>query len=195
MGFSGYFLIVADFIQWSKQQGIPVGPGRGSGAGSVAAWALTITDLYRHNSTCCSSGSSVLNACRRRIFDIDFCQEGRDRVIDHVGNNTAATALRKSSHSENYRPERRFATSPGAGLPSAMSTRVAELIRTTPPNPSRLKQALDGEPRLRPCATPTKSIAQPAGNRPADRGSVSPRLDPRRGRGDRRPAAGGTRAA
>ena len=45
MGFPGYFLIVADFIQWAKAQGIPVGPGRGSGAGSVAAWALTITDL------------------------------------------------------------------------------------------------------------------------------------------------------
>ena len=45
MGFPGYFLIVADFIQWSKDKGIPVGPGRGSGAGSVVAWALTITDL------------------------------------------------------------------------------------------------------------------------------------------------------
>jgi DNA polymerase-3 subunit alpha len=57
MQFPGYFLIVADFIQWAKQQGIPVGPGRGSGAGSVVAWALTITDLDPLRFGCCSSGS------------------------------------------------------------------------------------------------------------------------------------------
>ena len=79
MGFSGYFLIVADFIQWSKAQGIPVGPGRGSGAGSVAAWALTITDLdpLRFNLLF----ERFLNPERVSMpdFDIDFCQEGRDR--------------------------------------------------------------------------------------------------------------------
>ena len=84
MGFSGYFLIVADFIQWSKAQGIPVGPGRGSGAGSVAAWALTITDLdpLRFNLLF----ERFLNPERVSMpdFDIDFCQEGRDRVIDYV---------------------------------------------------------------------------------------------------------------
>ena len=84
MGFSGYFLIVADFIQWSKAQGIPVGPGRGSGAGSVAAWALTITDLdpLRFNLLF----ERFLNPERVSMpdFDIDFCQEGRDAVIDYV---------------------------------------------------------------------------------------------------------------
>ncbi|MDR3536744.1 MAG: DNA polymerase III subunit alpha, partial [Acetobacteraceae bacterium] len=86
MGFSGYFLIVADFIQWSKAHGIPVGPGRGSGAGSVAAWALTITDLdpLRFNLLF----ERFLNPERISMpdFDIDFCQEGRDKVIDYVRN-------------------------------------------------------------------------------------------------------------
>ena len=57
MGFPGYFLIVADFIQWAKEQKIPVGPGRGSGAGSVVAWALLITDLDPCATGCCSSAS------------------------------------------------------------------------------------------------------------------------------------------
>ena len=64
MGFSGYFLIVADFIQWAKDNGIPVGPGRGSGAGSLVAWSLKITDLTRCAGGCCSSASSIPNACR-----------------------------------------------------------------------------------------------------------------------------------
>jgi DNA polymerase III alpha subunit len=64
MGFPGYFLIVADFIQWAKGQGIPVGPGRGSGAGSVAAWALTITDLDPLRFNCSSNASSTPTASR-----------------------------------------------------------------------------------------------------------------------------------
>ncbi len=64
MGFAGYFLIVADFIQWAKRNDIPVGPGRGSGAGSVVAWVLTITDLCA--SDCCLSASSIPSACRCR---------------------------------------------------------------------------------------------------------------------------------
>jgi DNA polymerase-3 subunit alpha len=64
MKFPGYFLIVADFIRWSKSQGIPVGPGRGSGAGSLVAYATTITDLDPLATICCSSASSIRNACR-----------------------------------------------------------------------------------------------------------------------------------
>ena len=84
MGFPGYFLIVADFIQWAKGQGIPVGPGRGSGAGSVAAWALTITDLDPLRFDLLFE--RFLNPERISMpdFDIDFCQEGRDKVIDYV---------------------------------------------------------------------------------------------------------------
>jgi DNA polymerase-3 subunit alpha len=84
MGFPGYFLIVADFIQWAKAQGIPVGPGRGSGAGSVAAWALTITDLDPLQFNLLFE--RFLNPERVSMpdFDIDFCQEGRDEVIAYV---------------------------------------------------------------------------------------------------------------
>ena len=85
MGFPGYFLIVADFIKWAKAQGIPVGPGRGSGAGSIAAWALTITDIdpIKYNLIF----ERFLNPERVSMpdFDIDFCQERRDEVIKYVG--------------------------------------------------------------------------------------------------------------
>ncbi|QGU32371.1 DNA polymerase III subunit alpha [Thermochromatium tepidum] len=84
MGFPGYFLIVADFIQWAKDNGIPVGPGRGSGAGSLVAYALKITDLdpIAHDLLF----ERFLNPERVSMpdFDIDFCMEGRDRVIDYV---------------------------------------------------------------------------------------------------------------
>ena len=84
MGFPGYFLIVADFIQWAKHNGVPVGPGRGSGAGSLVAYALSITDLdpLEYNLLF----ERFLNPERVSMpdFDIDFCQEGRDRVIQYV---------------------------------------------------------------------------------------------------------------
>jgi DNA polymerase-3 subunit alpha len=85
MGFPGYFLIVADFIGWAKDNGIPVGPGRGSGAGSLVAYALAITDLdpLRHELLF----ERFLNPERVSMpdFDIDFCMDRRDEVIDYVG--------------------------------------------------------------------------------------------------------------
>ena len=84
MGFAGYFLIVADFIRWARGHGVPVGPGRGSGAGSVVAWALGITDIdpIRYDLLF----ERFLNPERVSMpdFDVDFCMEGRDRVIDYV---------------------------------------------------------------------------------------------------------------
>jgi DNA polymerase-3 subunit alpha len=84
MGFPGYFLIVSDFIRWAKQNGCPVGPGRGSGAGSLVAYALSITDLdpLAYNLLF----ERFLNPERVSMpdFDIDFCQGNRDRVIDYV---------------------------------------------------------------------------------------------------------------
>jgi DNA polymerase-3 subunit alpha len=84
MGFAGYFLIVADFINWAKRNGVPVGPGRGSGAGSLVAYSLGITDLdpLRYELLF----ERFLNPERVSMpdFDIDFCQDGRDRVIDYV---------------------------------------------------------------------------------------------------------------
>ena len=84
MGFPGYFLIVADFIRWAKNNGVPVGPGRGSGAGSLVAYSLGITDLdpLRYELLF----ERFLNPERVSMpdFDIDFCQDGRERVIDYV---------------------------------------------------------------------------------------------------------------
>ncbi len=84
MGFAGYYLIVADFTRWARGHGVPVGPGRGSGAGSLAAWALGITDLdpLRYDLLF----ERFLNPERVSLpdFDIDFCVLGRDRVIDYV---------------------------------------------------------------------------------------------------------------
>ncbi|MFC1673938.1 DNA polymerase III subunit alpha, partial [Pseudomonadota bacterium] len=84
MGFPGYFLIVADFIKWAKDQDIPVGPGRGSGAGSVVAWVLTITDLDPLRFGLLFE--RFLNPERVSMpdFDIDFCQDRRDEVIKYV---------------------------------------------------------------------------------------------------------------
>jgi len=85
MGFPGYFLIVADFINWAKQNDIPVGPGRGSGAGSLVAYALGITDLDPLQYGLLFE--RFLNPERVSMpdFDVDFCMDGRDRVIDYVG--------------------------------------------------------------------------------------------------------------
>ena len=84
MGFAGYFLIVADFIRWARENGVPVGPGRGSGAGSLVAYALGITDLdpLRYDLLF----ERFLNPERVSMpdFDVDFCMDGRDRVIDYV---------------------------------------------------------------------------------------------------------------
>jgi DNA polymerase-3 subunit alpha len=84
MGFPGYFLIVADFIRWARDNDVPVGPGRGSGAGSLVAWVLGITDLdpLQHDLLF----ERFLNPERVSMpdFDVDFCMEGRDRVIDYV---------------------------------------------------------------------------------------------------------------
>ena len=94
MGFAGYFLIVSDIIKWAKKERIPVGPGRGSGAGSVVSWALTITDLDPIKYGLIFE--RFLNPERISLpdFDIDFCQYRRDEVVSYVankyGNNSVA---------------------------------------------------------------------------------------------------------
>jgi len=103
MGFAGYFLIVADFISWARNNGVPVGPGRGSGAGSLVAYSLGITDLdpLRYDLLF----ERFLNPERVSMpdFDIDFCQDGRDRVIDYVRRSTARRACRRSPPSAPWR--------------------------------------------------------------------------------------------
>ncbi len=149
MEFPGYFLIVADFIQWSKAQGIPVGPGRGSGAGSVVAWALTITDidplpwglLFER----------FLNPERVSMpdFDIDFCQDRRDEVIDYVRREYGADRVAQIITFGKLQA-RAAVRDVGRvlGLPFGQVNRVAELIPNNPAKPVTLQQAVDGEPRL-----------------------------------------------
>ncbi|MFT6551905.1 MAG: DNA polymerase-3 subunit alpha [Zhongshania marina] len=93
MGFPGYFLIVMDFIQWAKDHGIPVGPGRGSGAGSLVAYALKITDLDPIQYDLLFE--RFLNPERVSMpdFDVDFCMDGRDRVINYVADNYGRDAV------------------------------------------------------------------------------------------------------
>ncbi len=93
MGFSGYFLIVADFIRWAKNNGVPVGPGRGSGAGSLVAYSLGITDLDPLRYALLFE--RFLNPERISMpdFDVDFCQDGRERVIDYVKHKYGAASV------------------------------------------------------------------------------------------------------
>ena len=150
MGFPGYFLIVADFIKWAKAHGIPVGPGRGSGAGSVVAWALTITDLDPLRFGLLFE--RFLNPERVSMpdFDIDFCQDRRDEVIALCpATNTAATGSRRSSPSASCRPAPCCATSAACcRCPTARSTGICKLVPNNPANPVTLEQAIDGEPQL-----------------------------------------------
>jgi DNA polymerase-3 subunit alpha len=150
MGFAGYFLIVADFIQWAKAQNIPVGPGRGSGAGSVTAWALTITDLdpIRFNLLF----ERFLNPERVSMpdFDIDFCQEGRDAVIDYVRREYGADRVAQIITFGKLQA-RAAVRDVGRvlGLPFGQVNKLAELIPNNPAHPVNLGQAIAGEPRLR----------------------------------------------
>ncbi len=93
MKFSGYFLIVSDYILWAKNNNIPVGPGRGSGAGSLVAWALSITELDPIKFGLIFE--RFLNPDRISIpdFDIDFCQEDRDKVINLLKNKNIKVSL------------------------------------------------------------------------------------------------------
>jgi len=149
MGFSGYFLIVADFIQWGKEQGIPVGPGRGSGAGSVAAWALLITDLDPLRFGLLFE--RFLNPERVSMpdFDIDFCQDRRDEVIQYVVREYGADRVAqiitfgKLQAKAAVRDVGRV-----MGMPYGQVDRIASLIPFNPAKPVTLAQAIEGEPKL-----------------------------------------------
>ena len=149
MGFAGYFLIVAEFIQWAKGEGIPVGPGRGSGAGSVVAWALTITDLDPLRFGLLFE--RFLNPERVSMpdFDIDFCQDRRDEVIRHVqqkyGSDRVAQIITFGTLQA-----RAVLRDVGRVLemPYGQVDRLCKLVPYNPANPVKLQQAIDGEPQL-----------------------------------------------
>jgi len=150
MGFSGYFLIVADFIQWARQQGIPVGPGRGSGAGSVVAWSLTITDIDPIRFQLIFE--RFLNPERVSMpdFDIDFCQDRRDEVIQYVCEKYGAACV---AHIITFGKLQARAVLRDAGRVLEMSytqvDKICKMIPNNPANPTTLEQALALDPLLR----------------------------------------------
>ncbi len=149
MKYPGYFLIVADFIQWAKAQGIPVGPGRGSGAGSLVAYSLTITDLDPIRFGLLFE--RFLNPERVSMpdFDIDFCQDRRDEVIRYVqeryGRDQVAQIIT-------------FGTLQARGvlrdvgrvlqMPYGQVDKLTKLVPQNPANPISLAKAIDDEPKL-----------------------------------------------
>ena len=149
MGFAGYFLIVADFMHFARRRGVPIGPGRGSGAGSVAAWALAITDLDP-----LAFGlvfERFLNPERVTLpdFDIDFCPDRRDEVIDYVqrkyGHDRVAQIITfgKLQARAALRDVGRVLQ-----MPYGQVDRLCKMVPYNPANPVSLEQAIAGEARL-----------------------------------------------
>ena len=150
MGFPGYFLIVSDFIKWAKAHGIPVGPGRGSGAGSLVAWALTITDLDPLRFGLLFE--RFLNPERVSMpdFDIDFCQERREEVISYVQDKYGVDRVAQII---TFGTLQARAVLRDVGrvmqLPLGMVDRLAKMVPNNPANPTTLAKAIDIEPRLK----------------------------------------------
>jgi len=150
MGFPGYFLIVSDFIKWAKAHDIPVGPGRGSGAGSMVAWAMSITDLDPLRFGLLFE--RFLNPERVSMpdFDVDFCQERREEVITYVqdkyGRDRVAQII-------TFGTLQARAVLRDVGrvmqLPLGQVDRLCKMVPNNPANPTTLAQAIDIEPRLR----------------------------------------------
>jgi len=159
MGFAGYFLIVADFIQWAKDQDIPVGPGRGSGAGSIVAWAMKITDLDPMAFDLLFE--RFLNPERISMpdFDIDFCQERREEVISYVQNKYGYDRVGQII---TFGKLQARAVVRDVGRVLQMSygqvDKIAKLVPSNPANPISLQEALDSEEQLRDAIKANESV-------------------------------------
>ena len=161
MGFSGYFLIVSDFMKWAVSQGIPVGPGRGSGASSLVAWSLLITGLdpLRYGLVF----ERFLNPERVSMpdFDIDFCQERREEVITYVqqryGRDRVAQIITFGTLQA-----RAVLRDVGRVLqmPLGQVDRLAKMVPANPANPVTLARAIELEPRLRQAREEDESVAR-----------------------------------
>jgi DNA polymerase-3 subunit alpha len=149
MKYPGYFLIVADFIQWAKKAGIPVGPGRGSGAGSVVAWSLTITDLDPLRFSLLFE--RFLNPERVSMpdFDIDFCQNRRDEVIAYVQSKYGADQVAQIITFGTLQA-RACLRDVGRVLqmPYGQVDRIAKMVPHNPAAPVTLEKAIADEPRF-----------------------------------------------
>ncbi|MCB1535434.1 MAG: DNA polymerase III subunit alpha, partial [Rhodoblastus sp.] len=161
MKFPGYFLIVADFIKYAKDQGIPVGPGRGSGAGSLVAYALTITDLDPMRFALLFE--RFLNPERVSMpdFDIDFCQSRRDEVIAYVQRRYGADRVAQIITFGSFLA-RGVLRNVGRVLqmPLGQVDRLAKLIPQNPAKPVTLKEAIAGEPKLKEAAESDSQVAR-----------------------------------
>lgn len=150
MGFAGYFLIVSDFIEWAKDHDIPVGPGRGSGAASVVAWSLRITDLDPIETNLLFE--RFLNPERVSMpdFDVDFCQERRDEVIAYVREKYGKEAVAQIITFGKLQA-RAVVRDVGRVLqmPYGQVDRIAKLIPQNPAKPVSLEEALATEAPLR----------------------------------------------
>ncbi|MBV9510435.1 MAG: DNA polymerase III subunit alpha, partial [Caulobacteraceae bacterium] len=161
MGFPGYFLIVSDFIKWSKANGVPVGPGRGSGAGSLIAWALSITNLDPLRFGLLFE--RFLNPERVSMpdFDVDFCQEGRERVIAYVqekyGGDRVAQII-------TFGTLQARAVLRDVGrvmqLPLGLVDRLAKMVPNNPAAPVTLAKAIEIEPRLQQAREREEGVAE-----------------------------------
>ena len=149
MGFAGYFLIVADFVNWAKSKSIPVGPGRGSGAGSLVAWSLGITDLDPLKYDLLFE--RFLNPERVSMpdFDIDFCQTRRDEVIDYVNNKYGSDCV---AHIITFGTLASRAAVRDIGrvleVPYGEVDSFAKLIPFNPSNPLTLSESIKSEKSL-----------------------------------------------
>ena len=161
MGFSGYFLIVSDFMKWSVAHDIPVGPGRGSGAGSLVAWSLLITgiDPIRFGLIF----ERFLNPERVSMpdFDIDFCQERREEVIAYVQSRYGADRVAQIITFGSLQAR---AVLRDVGrvmqLPLGLVDRLAKMIPNNPAAPVTLAKAIEIEPRLREARRDNENVAQ-----------------------------------
>lgn len=161
MQFPGYFLIVSDFIRWSKRNKIPVGPGRGSGAGSVVAWALEITDVDPIKFGLLFE--RFLNPERVSMpdFDIDFCQEKRDEVIKYVRNKYGES---KVAQIITFGKLQARAVVRDVGrvlqMPYSQVDRISKMIPFNPINPVTLEKAIEMEPELKSAQQKDSEIAR-----------------------------------
>ncbi|WP_168464841.1 DNA polymerase III subunit alpha [Wolbachia endosymbiont of Ctenocephalides felis wCfeT] len=147
MNYSGYFLIVSDFIRWSKANGIPVGPGRGSGAGSIVAWSLQITDLDPIKFGLIFE--RFLNPDRVSMpdFDIDFCQEKRDQVVDYVQKKYGYVAQIITFGKLQARAVLRD-VGRVLQMPYSQVDKISKMVPFNPVNPVTLSQAIELDQNL-----------------------------------------------
>ncbi len=161
MGFPGYFLIVADFIQWAKEQGVPVGPGRGSGAGSVVAWSLLITDLDPLRFDLLFE--RFLNPERVSMpdFDIDFCQDRREEVIKFVQEEYGADRVAQII---TFGKLQARAALRNVGrvleMPLGYVDKICKMVPNNPASPVTLADAIESEPELQYLRDTDESVAQ-----------------------------------